>query len=148
MPHSGTKSRLLSTTMRSRTQLMCFSWNCEGVGVRGAVAGGVKFVIRPCSDCQRRRPPTSQNTTMQIKNHNQSLCTRANPFQPSRVRLMLVNGNRESLSSKTTLVRESNSGSMRLNRAMCPGNHDGGGGKRGKCTFDIASKEKEKMSGT
>jgi hypothetical protein len=44
---------------------------------------------------------------------------------------MLVNGSLESLSSSTTSVLESKAGSILENRIICPGYHDGGGGRRG-----------------
>lgn len=55
--------------------------------------------------------------------------SRADP--PSKVLLILVRGKRESLISRTTSVRESKDGSIRVNLIMCPGNHEGGTGKSG-----------------
>lgn len=50
---------------------------------------------------------------------------------PSKLLLMLVRGKRESLSSRTTSVRDSSAGSCFVKRFMCPGNHDGGEGSAG-----------------
>lgn len=50
---------------------------------------------------------------------------------PSRLPLMLVSGNRASLSSRTTSVRVSNVGNSRVNFVICPGYHDGGTGSDG-----------------
>ena len=50
---------------------------------------------------------------------------------PSSLPLILVNGSRESRSSSTTSVRESNAGNILVNLAMWPGYHDGGEGRRG-----------------
>jgi hypothetical protein len=44
---------------------------------------------------------------------------------------MLVKGRRESLISRTTSVRVSNAGSIRVNFIMCPGNHEGAMGSIG-----------------
>ena len=44
---------------------------------------------------------------------------------------MLVSGNRESLSSITMSVRDRNAGRRRVKRDMCPGYHDGAGGRGG-----------------
>lgn len=56
---------------------------------------------------------------------------------PSRLLLMLVRGRRESLSSRTTSVRDNSAGSCFVNRFMCPGNHDGGDGSAGNDMTDI-----------
>ena len=50
---------------------------------------------------------------------------------PSKLRLMLVSGKRESRSSSTTSVRRRRTGSWRRNCVMCPGYHDGGAGRAG-----------------
>ena len=44
---------------------------------------------------------------------------------------MLVSGSLESLISRTTSVRVSNAGSIRVNFIICPGNHEGGIGRAG-----------------
>ena len=44
---------------------------------------------------------------------------------------MLVNGNLESLSSRTTSVCASSAGNCREKRVICPGYHDGGTGSAG-----------------
>lgn len=49
----------------------------------------------------------------------------------SRLLFILVRGRRESLSSRTTSVRDSSAGSCFVNRFMCPGNHDGADGSAG-----------------
>ena len=54
-------------------------------------------------------------------------------YPPSKVLLMLVNGSLESLISRTTFVRLSNAGNIRVNFIMWPGNHDGGFGRAGSC---------------
>jgi hypothetical protein len=50
---------------------------------------------------------------------------------PSRVRLILVKGKRESLISSTTSVRVKKAGSCFVNFIIWPGNQDGGAGNRG-----------------
>jgi hypothetical protein len=52
---------------------------------------------------------------------------------------MLVNGSRESRSSRTTSVRESNAGSILVNFVMWPGYHDGARGSNGRDMFAMAA---------
>lgn len=51
---------------------------------------------------------------------------------PSKLLLILVNGNLESLNSITTSVLARSAGNCRKKRVICPGYHEGGTGSAGK----------------